>query len=360
LRSCTIADNSSVSGDYKFSKRIRAIIKKQGVNFFKKKCINLVAWNLDDDRTDGSASTKAADAMSGKESREASSTSCELDVSSESSTEESESKHRPVKFHSKKEKKTSDIKKGRDKERRVSRYIIYRTVDGERKLIFFKLGKDLNVKMKWDHEDPNQDINKNPERRVIGFDYQSPPSLPADEELELEPFPEYVEPDPAELGLIAEDVLEFGATSMSASTSGSDSSPLLSGTEDESSSSEEIVNFQPLSKKPRFEFSPSSTLTSKLPDFLASMKAANDNLQADIVAGKKEHLLEIDGATEKEGEQERSYIEMDLGLGVLEETANHSDSADDDSNKSSAEADFTADAATGKSSTKKSVFIEEL
>ena len=85
-----------------------------------------------------------------------------------------------------------------------------------------------------------------------------------------------------------------------------------------------------------------SSIANELPSFLAEMKAANDALEANIAAGNhEEHLLEIhdDVYIKREEEEERPYIEMNLGLGVLEEMNN------DGSDEDTAESDDDKDAA---------------
>jgi hypothetical protein len=304
------------------------------MGFLNRKCTNLVARSLNEDEIEDetvkSASSEDLDQVAGNESSETSDSSESSDSSSESDTGESESEDLPDRSF-----KQSSAPS--------------------------KAAKHLNSKVseakQYDPEDPNRHINRNPEKNILGFDYHSPPSLAADESRELEPLPDYVEPSPAELDLIAEDILQFGVSNESSSTSTSESESESSDAEDAPSSPEGIVNFQPLNKKPCFKFSPSSSLTSRLPDFLTSMKAANDSLQADIVAGKQGHLLEIDEAVEHEEEEERPYIEMDLGLGVLEETPSHTESSAD-------EVDITSGSIVGdgggKSATGKPLIIEEL
>lgn len=80
---------------------------------------------------------------------------------------------------------------------------------------------------------------------------------------------------------------------------------------------EEITNVRPLNQKPCFRFEPSS-LANKLPDFLASMKAANDVL---ATGDSEEHKIEL-----SESDSDRPHIEMNLGLGVLEEIKNENES----------------------------------
>jgi hypothetical protein len=256
-------------------------------------------------------------------------------------------------------KRVDRSKQYKTKERVIKRIMVYGTVEGERKLIFFKLGKHQNVAKLWGPEDPNRHMNNDLKRHLFDFECQSLPSLAADENMEIEPFPDYIEPDPAEFGQIAEDILDCGAGNEDHFTSTSNTSPsVLSDVEDTPSTSEDVVNFRPLNQKPSFKFTPSSTLSSRLPGFLASMKAANNSLQADVIAGKQDHILEINGVDESE--KELPYIEMNLGLGVLEETASRGESSHDSPKEHDSSISSTIDTAAQKSTNKKSTNIEEL
>jgi hypothetical protein len=135
-----------------------------------------------------------------------------------------------------------------------------------------------------------------------------------------------------------------------------------SSSNDTSSRLENIDSVRPLNQKPSFKFTPSSSLASKLPEFLASIKAANDSLEADITAGKQDnHLLEI-GESSPKNQEERPYIEMNLGLGVLEKIADKGGaSSDDAASEVKGATDPVFDAALKKPSNgKKSIVIEEL
>lgn len=293
------------------------------MGFLNRKCTNLVAQSLDEEQSEDETITSAdsedgLDEIAGNEASETSDSSDSSDSSSESDSGESESEDLPDR----------------------------------------SIEQSGTIKQ-YAPEDPNRHINQDPEKRILSINHRSP-ALVADQSPELQPSPDYIEPSPAELGLIAEDVLQFGASNESASTSTSESESDSSGAEDAPNSPEGIVNFQPLNKKPCFKFSPSSSLTSRLPDFLSSMKAANDSLQADIVAGKQSHLLEINEDAEHEDKEERPYIEMDLGLGVLEETARRSESSDDDTDEVNITSGSIVDINAGKSTTKKPFILEEV
>jgi hypothetical protein len=91
-------------------------------------------------------------------------------------------------------------------------------------------------------------------------------------------------------------------------------------------------------KKPRMKISKAELgpdLRPFLKDFLPQLKAANDELEAAKLAGTlKDKTIEEDGEDQDDGE--RQYIEMDLGLGVLEE---REPNADGDSASSESESD---------------------
>jgi hypothetical protein len=94
-------------------------------------------------------------------------------------------------------------------------------------------------------------------------------------------------------------------------------------------SAKEVTNVQPMVRKPKFDFAAlksKSHLMAKLPNFLAEMDAANRELEAEKAAGTLgARRLEIDDKDEdpKVGQ----YIEMNLGLGVLEEKTSDSDTS---------------------------------
>ncbi|KAI1931164.1 hypothetical protein LOZ66_001905 [Ophidiomyces ophidiicola] len=101
------------------------------------------------------------------------------------------------------------------------------------------------------------------------------------------------------------------------------SPPQSSSGEDEDSEVEGnvITIKQP---KPQIRHIPASELSSRLSAFLPVLKAANEDLERDIVAGKlisAEIHDEGESADEETGakQPERQYIEMNLGLGVLEQ-----------------------------------------
>jgi hypothetical protein len=110
-------------------------------------------------------------------------------------------------------------------------------------------------------------------------------------------------------------------------------------TENKTQSASKVTNVQPMDRKPKFDFAAlksNSLLMNKLPGFLAQMDAANRELEAEKEAGTiAERRLEIDD-DEEEGEKAEQYIEMNLGLGVLEEktsdseTSSEGESSDDE------------------------------
>jgi hypothetical protein len=76
---------------------------------------------------------------------------------------------------------------------------------------------------------------------------------------------------------------------------------------------EEIINVRPGSK-PSFQFK-ESALGGRVGSFLDELKASNDQLEADMAAGVN-HSMEVN-----ESDSADEVIEMNLGLGVLEEKA---------------------------------------
>jgi hypothetical protein len=91
------------------------------------------------------------------------------------------------------------------------------------------------------------------------------------------------------------------------------SSPSADSTSSDSEDSEdEVINFRPGDQKPSFKFEPSA-LGASLPSFLAALKSSNDGLAAGIPEDQKFELSNSDS--------DEPHIEMNLGLGVLEDTA---------------------------------------
>ena len=74
---------------------------------------------------------------------------------------------------------------------------------------------------------------------------------------------------------------------------------------------DEIINFKPLDQKPKFNFEKSS-LGERLGSFISDIKGANDELKAGLQAGHNVSMELTDS--------EEEHVEMNLGLGVLEET----------------------------------------
>ncbi|KAL4899506.1 hypothetical protein BDW74DRAFT_109163 [Aspergillus multicolor] len=83
----------------------------------------------------------------------------------------------------------------------------------------------------------------------------------------------------------------------------------------------EAITSLPARRKPnirRIDQEPG--LLSRLSAFLPQMKSANEDLEREIAAGRGKDLqLDDDGDEENDGQREGQYIEMNLGLGVLEE-----------------------------------------
>ncbi|KAL1969309.1 hypothetical protein VTN77DRAFT_9501 [Rasamsonia byssochlamydoides] len=91
---------------------------------------------------------------------------------------------------------------------------------------------------------------------------------------------------------------------------------------------EEPITFVPGRPKPRIQRVQNSGLLSRLSSFLPQLQAANEDLEREIARGQD---VVMDDVKDEEGQ----YIEMNLGLGVLEEKNGHgSDSDIEDSEKS--------------------------
>jgi hypothetical protein len=90
----------------------------------------------------------------------------------------------------------------------------------------------------------------------------------------------------------------------------------------EPQTNDDIVNLCPTANKPDMSFAalPSTSVATQLPSFLAEMAAANEQLPAHDSKGG----FELDSDADAE-----QYIEMDLGLGVLEDTAGAEESDDE-------------------------------
>lgn len=90
-------------------------------------------------------------------------------------------------------------------------------------------------------------------------------------------------------------------------------SPSVNGeNENEHNQSEEILNFRPANQRPNIHHVETSSLISRLSAFLPTLAAANVELASGI---PEESRFELDSNSEQVGE----HIEMDLGLGVLEQ-----------------------------------------
>ncbi|KAF2011560.1 hypothetical protein BU24DRAFT_284007 [Aaosphaeria arxii CBS 175.79] len=141
-------------------------------------------------------------------------------------------------------------------------------------------------------------------------------------------------------------------SSESSDESSSDGESTLSDEEDE----EGIVNLRAnRGKKPRMKLRKQdlgSDIRPFLKDFLPKLKAANEELEAERLAGTLKyreidaHLNGASDGTDKpeEEEGEGQYVEMNLGLGVLEEqNPNASDDSSSDEGESHGEMDSTVE-----------------
>ncbi|KAJ8064610.1 hypothetical protein OCU04_006938 [Sclerotinia nivalis] len=135
-------------------------------------------------------------------------------------------------------------------------------------------------------------------------------------------------------------------------TSSSEAEASSSEASSEDESEDEIPLIRPLNARPVMRvselngFGGSEGLTN-LPDFLKQMKEANEELMKKISGGEERGLEDV-----KEGE---SYVEMNLGLGVLEERRDGD--SEDESESEVEEKDADGDRKMGEG---KKAGIEEL
>lgn len=135
-----------------------------------------------------------------------------------------------------------------------------------------------------------------------------------------------------------------------------------------------IINVITRGKKPDFSLDDikNNPMTSMLQDFLAKMADSNEQLEIDKASGKIKsdgfEIKEVDDENNEtvENDGEGQYIEMSLGLGVLEEKHDTS-SSDESSNSTSGEhrvmdnlVDVQGDHSKGPAKGKKKLIIEEV
>ncbi|KAF3483199.1 uncharacterized protein GIQ15_02523 [Arthroderma uncinatum] len=144
--------------------------------------------------------------------------------------------------------------------------------------------------------------------------------------------------------------VESESESESDSSSSSSSSSADSGSEseaevDDASSDDEQMHDQSarVPSRPSTNVPINSALRARLASFIPSLKAANEDLERDIAAGKAMGL-EVDSEEEGQGQ----YIEMNLGLGVLQE----GDDGDGDGEHSSDESESSESSDSSRSSGK--------
>ncbi|KAL4989334.1 hypothetical protein BDW68DRAFT_72253 [Aspergillus falconensis] len=118
----------------------------------------------------------------------------------------------------------------------------------------------------------------------------------------------------------------------------------------------ERITSLPARRRPnihRIEQEPS--LLSRLSAFLPQMKYANEDLERKIAAGRgKEIRLDDDVDEESDGQREGQYIEMNLGLGVLEEKRPGYEEKDSSESRGQSEETDLMDRLMGKEKTSSS------
>ncbi|GKZ29641.1 hypothetical protein AbraIFM66950_005795 [Aspergillus brasiliensis] len=97
------------------------------------------------------------------------------------------------------------------------------------------------------------------------------------------------------------------------------------------STSDDIPRIPAIPKPRIHRINKNPDLLSRLSAFLPQMKSANERLEQEIAAGRaKDVRLELDGDDDDDEEMEgKRYIEMNLGLGVLEEKRPGDDDEED-------------------------------
>lgn len=166
------------------------------------------------------------------------------------------------------------------------------------------------------------------------------------------------------------------------SGSSEDESDEVSSSEESSDSGSERETLIPLSrrpKKPDFKVdAPSSDLRQRLRAFLPEMERANQELDLSIGDGNTNAMLEIEATEDDDsdegdepndikldesdvGEDQEPYIEMNLGLGVLEEKTSDQTASTSPSSDSTTDAEANVMAKLlGRGKGKRATGIEEL
>ncbi|GKZ69852.1 hypothetical protein AnigIFM50267_005082 [Aspergillus niger] len=94
--------------------------------------------------------------------------------------------------------------------------------------------------------------------------------------------------------------------------------------------SDDIPRIRAIPKPRIHRINKNPDLLSRLSAFLPQMKSANEKLEQEIAAGRgKDVRLELDGDDDDEDMEGKRYIEMNLGLGVLEEKRPGDDDEED-------------------------------
>ncbi|KAI9649083.1 hypothetical protein NHQ30_001650 [Ciborinia camelliae] len=140
----------------------------------------------------------------------------------------------------------------------------------------------------------------------------------------------------------------------SEATSSSEADASSSDSSSDSDSEDEIPLIRPLNARPVMRVSALSGFgnsegLNNLPDFLKQMKEANEELMKKMSGGEERGLEDV-----REGE---SYVEMNLGLGVLEETREGANEDESENESEAEEKDADGDRKMGEG---KKAGIEEL
>jgi hypothetical protein len=164
-----------------------------------------------------------------------------------------------------------------------------------------------------------------------------------------------------------EEAESFSDTSSEGTSSDDSSNNSIKSEESEQTASivsNQVYTLLPKNRMPTFDVSDlkSSSIMSRLPGFLTQMKSANEQLEAEkTITGASSRKIEIDDNEVTDGQ----YIEMNLGLGVLEEKNGDDSSSDssDSSDSKSGDGEQVMEKLMGAEktdATDKKVIIEEL
>jgi len=272
-----------VDGEFEHSSKLREIAAKGGQPWLDQKCSRLIAYQLSFDWDDRPGmSQKERDARADVENESSSGRPTTATQAS------APSKPAGPNLSPKLKRKASESKIEPESPKKAIRIkLFHKKQDIQKVKIILKTRSTTPESRRAPSNEVNLDCDWS---SMYGFDPHQ----------ETEPFPDYIEPTEEEMQAWVDDVAK---TTASSALEGFNAVPSKLSTE-------EIINVKPEMQKPNFRFEPSS-IASRLPGFLTEMKKANEQLAAENPDQYRMEIVESDATSE--------HIEMDLGLGVLEE-----------------------------------------